>query len=42
MECQALFLEERPHHLDRMMGPLEDLATRNGCAATDQVPKALA
>lgn len=42
VECQPLFLEERPENLDQMMGSLEDLATWNCRAATDQVTKTLA
>ena len=42
MECQPLFLEERPENLDRMMGSLEDLPTWNCRAAPDQVTKTLA
>src|SRR5262245_57929561 len=42
VKCQPLFLEQWPENLDRMMGSLEDLPTRNGHAATDEVTKTLA
>jgi hypothetical protein len=42
MEGEPLLLEERPENLNHMVGSLEDLATWNCCAATDQITKSLA